>query len=210
MKQNNEISYLTNIPQFIEKYGLCKTMMVRREMIHLKHVLTEIFVRKSIKIQDMLDYLNMDIFQYMEIITNKIRRIHHISRNYRENMNKIIKTNSDSFTRMVNLYDSLNENFHKLYIYFVKELKVKSVICSGNPTITSEWFIKNNLPLPTKIYPNKGKLKKIRKLIELSKQNDYLFYIDNETNYLEYGWIFGLKTYLWDGKKFKCFSLKTK
>ncbi|MFW5847493.1 MAG: hypothetical protein ACOCVF_01050 [bacterium] len=221
MKQ--EIAYLTNIPNRNKVYGLCKTMMVRKEVIHLKHILTEIFVRKTILIEEMLGVLNLNLFQYMEIITNKLRRVHKISREYEESFNRIIKTSNDSITRQLNLFQQLNgklvfdfdgvltdKNFIRLYLYFHDKFNIKTIVCSGNPTITSEWFIKRNLPLPTKIYANKGKIKKIKKLIELSKKNDFLFFIDNETDYLDYAWIFGIKTYHWNGKKIKYYTLKTK
>ena len=40
-----EDAYLTNIPQAIEKFGFCKVLAVRREVIHVKHILTDMFVR---------------------------------------------------------------------------------------------------------------------------------------------------------------------
>lgn len=43
-----EESYLTNIPEDVSKYGINKVLLVRHEIIHIKHILTEIFVRKSI------------------------------------------------------------------------------------------------------------------------------------------------------------------
>ena len=41
-------AYLTDIPQDVEKYGFCKTLAVRREVIHIKHIFTEVFVRKQL------------------------------------------------------------------------------------------------------------------------------------------------------------------
>ena len=52
--------YLTNIPQSVEKYGLCKTLLVRHETIHLKHILTETFVRKSINLEYYLNKINLN------------------------------------------------------------------------------------------------------------------------------------------------------
>lgn len=37
-----------NIPQDVDQYGFCKTLLVRREVIHIKHIMTEIFTRNSI------------------------------------------------------------------------------------------------------------------------------------------------------------------
>jgi hypothetical protein len=63
--------------------------------------------------------------------------------------------------------------------------------------VTNDWFIKNNLTIPYKIHSCKGKKAKIKRLIELNKKYDYCFYIDNEQEYLEYAWIFGLKTFIY-------------
>ena len=51
-------AYLTDIPQYVEKYGFCKTLAVRREVIHIKHIFTELFVRKTIDIQKFLNKID--------------------------------------------------------------------------------------------------------------------------------------------------------
>ena len=46
-------------------------------------------------------------------------------------------------------------------------------------------------------------------LFELNKKYDYCFYIDNEQEYLEYAWIFGLKTFIYKNNKIIHFTMKT-
>lgn len=47
-----ENNYLTDIPQEYEEKGFAKVLLVRHEIIHLKHILTEIFVRKTINVRN--------------------------------------------------------------------------------------------------------------------------------------------------------------
>lgn len=67
---------LTNIPQDVDNYGFCKTLVVRREVIHIKHIFTEVFVRKTIDIQKYLNKIDWNLFDYMEYMTNRLRRVH--------------------------------------------------------------------------------------------------------------------------------------
>jgi hypothetical protein len=218
MDHNN---YLTNIPQDIEKYGLCKTLLVRHEIIHIKHILTEIFVRKNIDIQKYLDKINWTLFNYMEYMTNRIRKVHHFSRDFIGDINNIVKSSRDNFFPTIDLYKGLDvlivldfdgvvteNSFSKLYELCLE--RNRTVICSANPTIDNTWFEKRNYILPNKIYSCKGKIKKIIQLIELNQRNDYVFYVDNEEEYLEFAWIFGLQTYHYKNKKIQYFTLKTK
>jgi len=69
----NEKNYLTNMPFYISEYGLCKTLAIRREIIHIKHILTEMLVRKSFPYMNWLDQIEMNFHDYMIIMTNRIR-----------------------------------------------------------------------------------------------------------------------------------------
>jgi hypothetical protein len=211
-------SYLTNIPQEIEVYGFCKTLVVRREVIHIKHIFTEIFVRKTIDIQKYLDKINWSLFDYMEYMTNRLRKIHHFNRDYINNINEIVKSDRDRFFPTLELYKGLNciiildfdgvvteKSFTELYKLCIERCRTE--ICSANPEIKDSWFDIRNLKLPNKINSCKGKLKKLSKLIELNQQHDYVFYIDNEKEYLEFAWLFGIQTYIYENKKIKYFSL---
>ena len=184
----NENNYLTNIPQNIEEYGFCKVLNVRHEVIHWKHIFTEIFVRNTIDIYKYLLYLNMDLYQYIFYYTNQLRKIHHFTRLYTNNIN-------DTFFK---------NNLYKLCIE-----RCNVIICTANPNVTNDWFIKNNLTIPHKIHSCRGKKSKIKRLIELNKKYDYCFYIDNEQEYLEYAWIFGLKTFIYKNNKIIHFTMKT-
>ena len=187
-----------------------KTLLVRKEVIHIKHIFTEIFVRKTI----VLDNLNMSLFDYMEIMTNRLRRIHCFNRDFDHEVKDF-----DNFFPTVESLKMLNnvivldfdgvvtkKNFRELYKLCIK--RSKTIVCSANPSVKKEWFIKNDLPIP-EIYAMKGKAKKIKRLIEIQKKHDYVFYVDDEEEYLRYAWIFGIRTYLYNGK-IKYFTLNTK
>lgn len=213
--------YLTNIPQEVEQYGLCKTLLVRREVIHIKHILTEIFVRKSIDINKYLNKIDWALFDYMEYITNRLRNVHKFSREYVNDFNNIVKLNRDRFFPTIELYGGLNniialdfdgvvteKSFVDLYKLCIERCPTQ--ICSANPEVRESWFEFKNLPLPQKINSCKGKIKKINKLIELQQKYDYVFYVDNEREYLEFAWIFGIQTYLYNNREIKYFSLNTR
>ena len=214
-------AYLTDIPQDVEKYGFCKTLAVRREVIHIKHIFTEVFVRKTIDIQKYLDKIDWSLFDYMEFMTNRLRKVHYFSRDYINDINEIVKADRDRFFPTIQLYKGLNciialdfdgvvteNSFSELYKLCIERCKTE--ICSANPEIKESWFEVRNLALPNKIKSCKGKIKKISKLIELNQKNDYVFYIDNEKEYLEFAWLFGIQTYIYENKQIKYFSLKSK
>lgn len=213
--------YLTNIPQCVEKYGFCKTLLVRREVIHIKHIFTEVFVRKTVDIQKYLDKIKWSLFDYLEYMTNRLRKVHHFSREYISDINEIVKSDRNRFFSTIELYRGLDcvialdfdglvteTPFNELYKRCIETCRTE--ICSANPEIKKEWFDNKNLPLPNKINTCKGELKKINKLIDLNQKNDYVFYIDNEKEYLEFAWLFGIQTYIYEKNKIKCFSLKSR
>jgi hypothetical protein len=217
----SEGNYLTNIPESVNDYGFCKTLAVRREVIHIKHIFTEVFVRKTIDIEKYLNKLDISLFEYMKIMTNRIRNVHYFSRLYDNNCNDIVKKDRDRFFPTLKLLDGLNnlialdfdgvttENkFKELYELCCDRENVQ--ICTANPTVTNDWFDKSDMTRPVKINAMKGKIKKIKRLIELQKKYDYVFYVDNEIEYLEYAWLFGLQTYHWSGTEIKYFSMKSK
>ena len=82
--------------------------------------------------------------------------------------------------------------------------------CSANPEVTEERFHKLGLLAPEEIHSMKGKIKKIRRLLNLQEKYDMMFYIDDETEYLDYAWLFGIKTYHWNGRQIKEYTRKTK
>jgi hypothetical protein len=214
-------SYLTDIPPEVNKYGFCKVLAVRREIIHIKHIFTEIFVRKSVDIEEYLNYLELTLFDYMSIMTNRMRNVYHFSRLYQNDCNRIVKSDRDKFFLTFELYKGLTKiialdfdgvvtknNFRELYQLCISRANVH--ICSANPNITNEWFRNKGLYTPHKIHSMKGKVQKIKQLIELQKKYNYVFYVDNEIEYLKYAWIFGIQTYHYDDGQIKYFSMKTK
>lgn len=211
--------YLVDIPQENESWGLCKVLLCRREAIHIKHLFTEVFIRKSINIDEELDFLGMSYFDYTALLTNRLRKIYKISREYSWCMNEIVNFDRQRFfpsiesmqqlkTKIILDFDGVitKSSFKELYELCIQ--RCETVVCSANPTITNDWFIKNNLSLPHGIYSNKGKLKKIKKLIDLINRNDFLFYVDDEEIYLKYAYIFGINTYIYQNGKIKYFTLQ--
>lgn len=205
--------YLKDIPNSAKDFGLCKILAVRQESIHLKHIFTEIFVRKSIDIESMLSNLEMTIFDYMEVMTEKFRRIYHLDREFECEFEELLKQGkSHNLFEVLNTYSGLNNQvvldfdgvvtdyyFQKEFLPRLEQLG-KVVICSANSNVKRDYFEKRNLSVES-IFSCRGKFKKIHKLIELSKLHDNVFYIDNEVEYLEYAWIFGIKTYLYNPEK---------
>lgn len=213
-------NYLTNIPKYAARYGFSKVLTVRKEVIHIKHIFTEVFVYKSIDIMKYLNTVGMDLFMYLEFMTNRMRKVHHFSRSYKKDCNQVVKSDRNNFFPSVDLLTGFNNvivldfdgtitsnNFQPLYKLCCERGRV--VVCSANPTVSFEWFDKKKLPRPNQIHAMKGKTKKIKRLIEIQKAHDCVFFIDNEKSYLEYAWLFGINTYHWDGKTIKYFSLKT-
>jgi len=215
------MKYLTSMPESLSEYGLCKTLAVRREIIHIKHIFTEIFVRKTIDIETMLDKLNLSVFQYIEYMTNRIRFLHHINRGYKSNVNDIVKKDRDRFFPTLELLNGLKnvivldfdgvitaKRFKVLYHLCIDRSNV--IVCTANPKVNNSWFEKRNYRLPNKIHSVQGKVKKIKTLLDINKRYDNIFYVDNEIEYLQFAWIFGVKTFHYKSGKIKYFTMKTK
>ena len=211
------MSYLKTIPQSMAEAGLCKTFAVRHEVIHIKHIFTEIFVRKSLHIEKTLDMLGLSLFDYVSIMTNRLRRIHKFPREYVNNIDSVIKQDRHGFFPTIELYKGMKSlialdfdgtvtasKFKLLYDLCLN--RAHTGIITANPTVTSDWFAKHGYGYPNNIYACKGKQAKLKKLIDISQRFDYTFYVDNEKKYLEIAWLFGIKTFHWDGTKIKYFS----
>lgn len=199
--------YLTNMPtDVINEFGLAKTLLTRRETIYLKHVLKNIFIYgDENEINDKLEYMQFKSpFQYFAYVTDKIRGVYKLPREYKaENADKIVKQKRDSIIGMLEMYKDTspivildfdrtitNKKFHSLYHYLV-ENNFNIIINSANPNREAiiEYLEKHNLKIPNTINANKGKKKKIVKLKEIVHLNTkkIIFYIDDETEYLDYG-----------------------
>lgn len=215
------MDYLTDIPQHVEQYGFCKTLLVRREVIDWKHRMTELFVRKTIDYNRIFEKIGRDIGWYMEYMTNQLRNIHHIDRAYRHDVNEIVKSPDDRFFPLLDLYSGLDviialdfdgtvtdRRFGPLYDLCVDRGVVH--IVTANPTVTNEWFERRNKRIPKKIHACKGKVSKINQLLYLNQMYDIVLYVDNESEYLDIAWIFNVKTFHWTNNKIKYYSRKTR
>jgi hypothetical protein len=213
--------YLQNLPDNLSEFGISKVLLVRKETIHIKHILTEILERKTIDIMSYLDKIEMDFFQYMSIITNRLRTIYNFPRTYIKETNEVVKFQFSRFfpsienvkplkTAIILDFDGVitRKNFKQLYELCCERGQV--IVCTANPSVTNDYFKKRKMTLPFKISSNWGKVKKIKQLIEISKRYDYCFYIDDEPEYLQYAWLFGIRTFIYKKGKILIYSMNTK
>ena len=217
------MSYLTDIPKEASEYGLDKVLAVRRESIHLKHIFTECFDRKTIPLESMLRKANINLFDYMAVMTNRMRKIYHFNREYKCDNFKDLTTDhsSDLFEQiaiykglqnvLVVSYEVINEyNFQNMfYNRLAGDLKV---IVLSNKSLPEDWFNKRHMT-PAQVIQLNGH-GKIKQLIQLTNKFDNLFYLDIDTKELDYAWIYGWKTYQFmpdkkKEKKIHHYTLKT-
>jgi len=216
------INYLTNMPtDIINTYGITKTLLTRRETIYLKHIMKNVFIYgNEEELNEKIKIMQFDsLFQYLGFLTNKLRAIYKLPRNYITNdADNIVKQCRNSFFKVLDgLYKDLkpiiildfdktitNKNFHSLYNYIINDYYV--IINSANPQkdVIENYLIKNNLPMPRVIFANKGKQRKIVRLksIAFKNQQRVIFYIDDEEEYLSYGMLLTMYCYKYtkDGK----------
>lgn len=209
-----ESNYLVNLPtDIINDYGLSKTLLTRRETIYLKHILKNIFIYGSEQeLEEKLQMLQFkSLFQYFGFITNKLRAIYKLPRNYKiDDANKLVKPRRNNFLRMLEIYKDLkpiiivdfdktitNKKFHSLYSYLANDYQV--IINSANPMqdVIEKYLETHDLSIPKYIFANKGKKKKIVKLKDIAYNNldKIIFYIDDEPEYLDYGCLISMYCY---------------
>jgi len=220
--------YLTDIDKKLDhdtlvKHGLHKTLLVRRESIHWKHVFTEVFIRKTVDI-GILKAMRIDLLRYVEIMTNRLRSIYKINReyHYENDTDDIINTTKKTFftyldlfknckdARLILDFDGVITNKHIQSIWNILFDKMNIIVCSANPTVSKEWFINRNIKVPT-IYANKGMNKKLIKLRQLAERYPILIYVDDESKYLTPAWLLGIHTFtIKKSGEIKNYSLNSK
>ena len=209
-----EYYYLTDLPtELLNAQGLTKTLLTRRETIYLKHILKNVFIYGSAdELKNKLTMLKYpSLFEYVGFITNKLRAIYKLSRDYTvDDVDELVKQERNSFFKVLELYKQLhpiiildfdktitNERFHSLYKYIINDYKV--IINSANPQreVIEQYLAKHDLAMPNVIYANKGKQQKIVRLksIATSNMNRPIFYVDDEQEYLEYGMLLTMYCY---------------
>lgn len=211
---SNLVSYLTDIPDDAAEWGAAKVLLVRKEVIHLKHIMTEVFVRKTIDLDKPLLTLGWSLFDYMTYLTNRMRRIHLVDRNWIEKPADVVQHENGSIMRDLAMVQGLRSQlvldfdgvltsakFTELYLLLTERANVS--VCSANPTVSEEWFLRKRLPAPSRIHAMRGKSKKLRRLAEVAKHKDFTFYVDNEPEYLDVAWLLGVRTYLYANGKIK-------
>ena len=209
--------YLTEMPtDIMNRHGLSKTLLTRRETIFMKHVMKNVFTYgKEDELSEKLEMLNFkSMFQYFGFITDKLRGIYKVTRDYKvDDADEIVKIERGSFCKALELYKKTNpivildfdktitnQKFHSLYRYLSKD-GYTIIINSANPSLETikNYLVKHDLDNPKQIYANKGKKKKIVKLKDISLKNSrkIIFYIDDEQEYLDYASLLFMHTYLY-------------
>lgn len=199
-------NYLTGMPSKVfNRHGISKTLLTRKETIYMKHVFKNLFVyNDENQLNEKLGMMNMNLFQYMQFTTNKMRGTYKITRDFViDPIDDVVKTERDSFFKFFELYEQLrpivvldfdktitNKKFHSLYMW-LSERNCRIYVNSANPQkqVIEKYFENYNLPKPNQIFSNKGKRKKITSLknIALQNQRKPIFYIDDEVDYLDFG-----------------------
>lgn len=203
------LDYLTGMPTDVcNKYGLSKTLLTRRETIRLKHLMKSLFVYRVFTEEEFGALLSMMQFRglmsYIEFLTNQLRGIYKITREFEaSDANDIVKEDKGSMIDLLQMYKTAspivvidfdktitNKRFHTLYRWLCEE-GFSIFINSANPSedVIRSYLEKHDLPIPTHIYANKGKQKKIVQLKVISAKwiERPRFYIDDELDYLAYG-----------------------
>lgn len=221
------MEYLTNIPAEASEYGLDKVLAVRSESIHLKHIFTEIFDRKTIDLGAMLSVIGINVYDYMNTMTNRFRKIYHFSRDYQvSNYTFLTKDFSNNVFEQLDIYRGLNNvlvvnfegvvddyNFQQMFWSSLFANATKVIVITKNRKLDEQYFIDKQLKIPEILY-RKEEEQKIRSLISMATEYDNLFFIDTNKEYLDYAWIYGWKTYQFvpekkKEKKIHHYTLKT-
>lgn len=203
------LDYLTGMPTDIcNKHGLSKTLLTRRETIRFKHLMKNLFVYR-IFTEEQLDSLFKTmqfkgLMSYIEFLSNQLRGIYKITREFEAvDVNDIVKEDKSSMIDLLRMYKTAdpivvidfdrtitNKHFHSLYRWLCEE-GFTIFINSANPSEETirNYLAKYELKIPSHIYVNKGKVKKIVQLKVIASKwiERPRFYIDDELDYLMYG-----------------------
>ncbi len=90
-------NYLKEIPEELVEKGLSKVLFVRREVIHLKHIL-----------KILLDGDSYDLSSFINIYYKNLQKLHKITRSYNVPISKILSTKKDKFYDYLNLFEGLS------------------------------------------------------------------------------------------------------
>ena len=216
-----EHEYLVDIPEESKYWGLAKVLNVRRETIHLKHIMTELFIRRTIPIESLED-IGISLDNYMEFLTTRLRNVYKFPRDYDHSPQHVVTASRDQFFPTIELLKGHNltivldfdgtitsNKFKQLY-ELCHERCTNVQVCTANPTVREQWFRDRDMKVPHRIHAMKGKKKKIIRLMELAKKYDYVFFVDNEPMYLDYAWLFGIHTYHFINGKIKYYTKKSR
>lgn len=208
-------------PEILEELrvrGLTKLLLTRRETIHIKHLMKEVFVRKNPEYLDIIEkYMGMD--RYIRYLTNRLRRIYKFPRIIDLSPDQVSMTMHKSAHILLSRilvkpikvavcidFDGTITKFHNLYTYLYDLVKRnpnyhRLYILSANHRENIESYLKkHNLPLPNRVVGGK-KIGKVNELIYgIIPPNHYTIFIDNEEEYCKIAHVFGAYAYMINGK----------
>jgi len=178
------MKYLIDIPENLNENGLSKTFLVRRETIHLKHILSVLFKDVDLGVK-----LNVKLEKYMHIFTKILCNLYKIDRDYNYNLKDILSIKKDKFCDYLKLFAFFNP-----IIYLDKNL--------------SYHFIAN-FKMEYKTYDIRViNIKNIHS--EESITNNFNFIIGADGADLSGYWFYNFKTYHYRNKTIRNFTLYDK
>lgn len=175
--------YLQDIPEETSNYGFQKVLLVRREIIHLKHIKKEVFQTKSVDIRKYLKLLKMSLFDYIEHLSQRERLIFHINRDYKlQNINYVVSL-GESYSQCLKLYSNLKD---------------WEILVNKDSEILVNPWIEN--------YKEVDSISDIRFSL---RKNKAVIFISSDKEQLTLAWLLGAKTFYSNGQRLNHFSLKT-
>ncbi|WP_448377754.1 HAD family hydrolase [Fervidobacterium sp.] len=221
--KNKEKYYLNFdvLPSDVEKelifLGIPKLLFVRNEIIHVKHLLKEVFVKKNKSyLKHVLKY--SDLVAYANFMTNRIRKILKFPRIINVRPSEINKDAYKNFYRMLSQhlkeefklsicidFDHTITKFPEFYRFVHEQIKKYPknhrlyIISANNKESITGFIEKHKLPRPNDILGQKkdGKVEALKKII---KNSHFTIFVDNEREYCEIAHVFGAYAYLIVGK----------
>jgi len=224
MLENLEARYLQFDdldPEVLEELrlrGLTKLLLSRFAVIHYKHLLTEVFVRKNRTYLDIIEQ-QMTLEQYATFITNRIRRVLKMPRIIELSPAEVSGDISSSLHRFLNRvlvaplktaigidFDNTITRYPELYLYLHERVKKhpnyhRLYIISANHEENIKNFLKKrNLPFPSKILGGKKEGKVNAMMYNLICPHFFSIFIDDQIEYCQIAHVFGAHAYRVNGK----------
>ena len=212
-KRNRRKYYLQFIPNSAMFYGLTKVLMVRKFVIHLKHVFKYVFCKSSKeKINKIFNIIDYDVFDYMGYMTQHLRLILKIDRASSLYPKQVLK-HQDSLFRDLEFYSAYNgilcidlETIDSAFlgIILAKFTSIKIVLfyTSNNADLVENTPITNKLKKQLRLTNKEVRWVKYRNpkgyvnsILGLQQKHKYVTIVTPLTSTAELLWICGVNVY---------------